>query len=288
MKQPRTELELDSYNVESLTYQQSLQMRYTNVNQLNGILNNLPDVPNEAYKNFSMQVTPYLAQLMDKDDVNCPIRLQYLPSVTEVDTSDFTLEDELGEGGDTVPGTSVVHRYPQRVLFLVSNTCGSLCRFCTRKRMVAQDTGSVSKTELQNSLEYICSNTDIEDVLLSGGDPFLFPDEKLDEILSYIRTNAPHVKFIRIGSRLSVQLPTRITEGLCAVIEKNDVQMINIHINHPKEITTVLIRRIKMLRKTGAMIGVQTVLLKGVNDDVNVLRQLFMKCMEIGVSVSCI
>jgi lysine 2,3-aminomutase len=132
-------------------------------------------------------------------------------------------------------------------------------------------------------LDYICSNTDIEDVLLSGGDPFLFPDEKLDEILSYIRTNAPHVKFIRIGSRLSVQLPTRITEGLCAVIEKNDVQMINIHINHPKEITPVLIRRLKMLRKTGAMIGVQTVLLKGVNDDVNVLRQLFMKCIEIGV-----
>lgn len=182
-----------------------------------------------------------------------------------------------------MPGTSVVHRYPRRVLFLVSNTCATLCRFCTRKRMVSQPSGSVHKDEIELSIDYIASNTQIEDVLLSGGDPLTFTDERLDYILGELRRRAPHVRFLRIGSRMVVQLPTRITPELCAVLEKHRVQMINIHIDHPKEITPLLRQRVKMIQKAGIMMGLQTVCLKGVNDSVEVMRDLFMQSIEMGV-----
>jgi lysine 2,3-aminomutase len=166
---------------------------------------------------------------------------------------------------------------------LVSNTCATLCRFCTRKRMVSQPTGNVHKDEIERSIDYIASNPDIEDVLLSGGDPLTFTDERLDEILGEIRRRAPHVRFLRMGSRMVVQLPTRVTPQLCAVLEKHRVQMVNIHINHPKEITPLLRERVKLIQKAGIMMGLQTVCLKGVNDDVATLRELFMQTIEMGV-----
>jgi lysine 2,3-aminomutase len=210
--------------------------------------------------------------------------LQYLPSFNEQTNPAFaTMLDELGEERDTIPGTSVVHRYPRRVLFLVSNSCAALCRFCTRKRMVSQPSGSVHKDEIEASIDYIASNKNIEDVLLSGGDPLTFSDERLDEILGAIRTRAPHVRFLRIGSRMVVQLPTRVTPELCAVLEKHRVQMVNIHINHHKEITPLLRQRVKMLQKAGVMMGLQSVCLKGVNDSVEVMRELFMQAIEMGV-----
>jgi lysine 2,3-aminomutase len=241
-------------------------------------------VDNTVYKKFAVAITPYMAQLMDKDDPNCPIRLQYMPSHHEQTIPGFpTSLDQLGEEGDTIPGTSVVHRYPRRVLFLVSNTCATLCRFCTRKRMVSQPDGSVAKDEIEASIDYIASNPQIDDVLLSGGDPLTFTDERLDYILGELRRRAPHVRFLRMGSRMVVQLPTRVTPELCAVLEKHRVQMINIHIGHPKEITPLLRQRVKMIQKAGIMMGLQTVCLKGVNDDVEVMRDLFMQTIEMGV-----
>lgn len=274
---------LDQYNPESETWQKQFQRRYTSLSELRGILNNLPDLPDSVEQSFGTTVTPYLAQMMDRDDPNCPIRLQYLPSMHEAEKPAFTLLDELGEEGDTIPGTSIVHRYPQRVLFLVSNTCSSLCRFCTRKRMVAQPDGAVHKDEIEASIDYIAGNPSIQDVLLSGGDPFTFSDARLDYILGEIRRRAPHVMFLRIGSRTTVQMPTRITPELCEVLERHDVNMVNIHINHPKEITPLLRSRLKLLRKAGIMLGLQTVCLKGVNDDVMVLRDLFMQSISMGV-----
>ena len=276
--------ELQAYDPESESWQKQFARRYTHHAQLKGVLNHVEDVNETVYNKFAIAVTPYMAKLMDQNDPNCPIRMQYLPSFHEETKPGFaTMLDQLGEEGDTVPGTSIVHRYPRRVLFLVSNTCATLCRFCTRKRMVSQPSGSVHKDEIEASIDYIANNKNIEDVLLSGGDPLTFTDERLDEILGMIRARAPHVRFLRIGSRMVVQLPTRVTPELCAVLEKHRVQMVNIHINHPKEITPLLRKRVKMLQKAGVMMGLQTVCLKGVNDGVEVMRELFMQSVEMGV-----
>jgi lysine 2,3-aminomutase len=279
-----TRAELDAYDPTSESWQKQFSRRYTHHSELNGVLNGVENVDETVYSKFAVALTPYMAQLMDRDDPNCPIRLQYLPSHHEQTKPGFaTMLDQLGEEGDTIPGTSIVHRYPRRVLFLVSNTCATLCRFCTRKRMVSQPAGSVHKDEIEASIDYIAGNKDIDDVLLSGGDPLTFTDERLDYILGELRRRAPHVRFLRMGSRMVVQLPTRITPELCAVLEKHRVQMINIHINHPKEITPLLRERVKLIQKAGIMMGLQTVCLKGVNDDVQVLRELFMQTIEMGV-----
>jgi len=276
--------ELQAYDPESESWQKQFARRYTHHAQLEGVLNHVEDVNDTVYNKFAIAVTPYMARLMDRNDPNCPIRMQYLPSFHEETKPGFaTMLDQLGEEGDTIPGTSIVHRYPRRVLFLVSNTCATLCRFCTRKRMVSQPSGSVHKDQIEASIDYIASNKNIDDVLLSGGDPLTFTDERLDEILGQIRTRAPHVRFLRMGSRMVVQLPTRITPELCAVLEKHRVQMVNIHINHPKEITPLLRARVKMLQKAGIMMGLQTVCLRGINDSVEVMRELFMQSIEMGV-----
>lgn len=279
-----TRSELDAYDPQSESWQKQFARRYTHHAELNAILNNIENVNETVYDKFAIAITPYMAKLMDPDDPKCPIRMQYLPSHFEETKPGFaTSLDQLGEEGDTIPGTSVVHRYPHCVLFLVSNTCATLCRFCTRKRMVSQPDGSVAKDQIEASIDYIASNTEIEDVLLSGGDPFTFTDERLDYILGALRRRAPHVRFLRIGSRMVVQMPTRVTPELCRVLEKHRVQMVNIHINHPKEITPLLRARVKMIQKAGIMMGLQTVCLKGINDDVGVMRELFMQTIEMGV-----
>ncbi len=279
-----TRAELDAYDPAAESWQKQFARRYTHHGELEGLLNNLENVNETVYEKFAIAVTPYMVKLMDRDDPNCPIRKQYLPSHHEETKPGFkTSLDQLGEEGDTIPGTSVVHRYPRRVLFLVSNTCATLCRFCTRKRMVSQPTGTVAKDQIEASIDYIAGNAEIDDVLLSGGDPFTFTDERLDYILGEIRRRAPHVRFLRIGSRMVVQLPTRVTPELCAVLEKHRVQMVNIHIDHPKEITPLLRERVKMIQKAGVMMGLQTVCLKGVNDDVQIMRELFMQTIEMGV-----
>lgn len=276
--------ELEAYDPASEPWAKQFARRYTHHSELTGVLNNVENVNETVYKKFAIAVTPYMAQLMDQNDPNCPIRLQYLPSHHEESKPGFaTMLDQLGEEGDTIEGTSIVHRYPRRVLFLVSNTCATLCRFCTRKRMVSQPAGSVHKDEIERSIDYIAANTQIQDVLLSGGDPLTFTDERLDYILGEIRRRAPHVRFLRMGSRMVVQLPTRVTPELCAVLEKHRVQMVNIHINHPKEITPLLRKHVKMIQKAGIMMGLQTVCLKGVNDDVEVMRELFLQAIEMGV-----
>ncbi|HNN85106.1 MAG TPA: KamA family radical SAM protein [Accumulibacter sp.] len=279
-----TREELDAYDPAAESWQKQFARRYTHHGELNGILNHVENVDQTVYSKFAVSITPYVAQLMDRDDPQCPIRRQYLPTFAEETRPGFaTMLDQLGEEGDTVPGTSIVHRYPRRVLFLVSNTCATLCRFCTRKRMVSQPSGSVHKDAIEQSIDYIAANTQIQDVLLSGGDPLTFTDDRLDEILGEIRRRAPHVRFLRLGTRMIVQLPTRITPELCALLEKHRVQMVNTHINHPKEITPLLRARVKMLQKAGIMMGLQTVCLKGVNDDVEVMRELFLQAIEMGI-----
>lgn len=284
--QPRkllTREALMAYDTESESWGKALGRRYMTHHDLSGILDNIEQVPDSIYDFFDMRITPYIAQQMDPTDPNCPIRMQYMPSNDELQPKPYEVEDSLAEDHHMPEGTSVVHRYPNRVLFLVQNTCGTYCRYCTRKRMVSDASQSIGSEKLNASIEYIKSHPEIQDVLLSGGDPLILSNRKLDEIFDRIRAECPHVKFLRVGSRLPVQLPTRIDQELCDIFERYDVQMLNIHINHAKEITPLLASRLKMMRKAGVMLGNQTVLLKGINDDVQVLRDLFMGCVEIGV-----
>ena len=190
--------------------------------------------------------------------------------------------DQLGEEGDTVPGTSIVHRYPRRVLFLVSNTCATLCRFCTRKRMVSQPNGSVHKDEIERSIDYIANNKNIEDVLLSGGDPLTFTDERLDEILGAIRARAPHVRFLRMGSRMVVQLPTRVTPTVpcwkTACRWSTSAQP-------PQECAAAV--SASRCCKGRHHAGPQTVCLKGVSDSVEVMRRPFIRPSDGRAPTTC-
>lgn len=280
----QTRAELMAYDPESEPWTQQLSRRYTHHSQLNRILENVEDVPASVYRFFNFRVTPYMAQLMDPTDPSCPIRRQYLPSSNELVVRPYERRDSLAEDASLgAADASVVHRYPQRVLLLVQNTCGAYCRYCTRKRMVSDVEAAITNGAIDAGIRYIAAHKEIEDVLLSGGDPLILNDRKLDNILGRIRSEAPHVRLLRIGSRLPVQLPTRITSELCDVLIRHNVQMLNIHVNHPKEITPLLVRRLGMLRRAGVMLGNQTVLLRGVNDNVATLRELCMRLVEIGV-----
>ncbi|KRQ02054.1 KamA family radical SAM protein [Bradyrhizobium manausense] len=279
----RTREELEAYDVASESWQKALQRRYKTHQEMKGILNHVEEVDTSIYDHFDMRVTPYLAQLMDRDDLNCPIRKQYMPFQGELNVREYEIADSLAEDHDMRDGSTVVHRYPNRVLFLVTTNCGTYCRYCTRKRFVSHRESAVNKQQLESGFRYLESHPEIDDCLLSGGDPLLLSDRQLEDILSQIRIRAPHIKFLRIGSRLPVQLPTRITPELCALIERYEVQMVNVHVNHLKEITPLFADRIKMLRKTGTMIGNQSVLLKGVNDDIATLRGLCMGLVSCGI-----
>lgn len=160
---------LMAYDPESEDWQKQLARRYDTHFEIANVLNNVEDVPLSTYETFDMKVTPYLAQLMDRDDPNCPIRLQYLPSMKESLSvrMPHTLADELGEAEDTVPGTSVVHRYPRRVLFLTTTQCGSFCRYCTRSRIVSHSgERAIGRADLDASIAYIAGNTEIESTRL--------------------------------------------------------------------------------------------------------------------------
>lgn len=282
-KMLRTRQELEAWDVTSESWGQALQRRYKTHEDMKGILNHVEDVDMTIYAQFDMRVTPYLAQLMDRDDPNCPIRKQYMPFQEELNVRPYEVADSLAEDDDMEEGSTVVHRYPNRVLFLVTTNCGTYCRYCTRKRFVSHGERAVNKQKLERGFQYLESHREIDDCLVSGGDPLLLSDQQLEDILCQIRARAPHLKILRIGSRLPVQLPTRITPALCSIIERYNVQIINVQVNHSKEITPLFAERIKMLRKTGAMIGNQSVLLKGVNDDVVTLRELCRDLLSCGI-----
>ena len=226
-------------------------------------------------------VTPYFLNLIDLEDFDCPIRKQVIPRENELQVTPEELDDPVGEEG-TSPVPGIVHRYPDRVLFLVTSFCGSYCRYCTRSRLVSNAQGYDFHPNHKEALEYIRSNKNIRDVLLSGGDPLMLPDRKLGKILGELRTIS-HVEFIRIGSRIPVFMPQRITDSLCEVLEKNGPIWISIHVNHPEECTLELREACKKLSKSWVVLGNQSVLLKGVNDSAEVLTSLSHRLLQMGV-----
>ena len=220
---------------------------------------------------FRVGITPYYASLMDPVHASCPIRLQAIPRPAEADIRDEELRDPLGEDTHN-PAPSVVHKYPDRVLFLVVDRCGIYCRHCNRRRLVGGDEPPTT-AELEAGLDYIAQTPRIRDVLLSGGDPLLLSTRRLGHLLGRLRA-IPHVETIRIGTRLPVVCPMRIDDELCAMLRRHHPLFINTHFNHVKELTPEARAACERLADAGVPVGNQTVLLRGVNSSVRALRAL--------------
>ncbi|MCI5121322.1 MAG: lysine 2,3-aminomutase, partial [Candidatus Electrothrix sp. AUS4] len=230
----------------------------------------------QTIEKFPLSITPYYLSLIDTENFeNDPVFMQSVPSIEELDMSSEDMSDPLHEDEDSpVPG--ITHRYPDRVLFLVSNVCAMYCRHCTRKRKVGDVDNIPSKKAIERGLEYIRNTPVVRDVLLSGGDPFLLPDEYLDYILTELG-KIEHVEMVRIGTRTPVVLPYRITDELVNMLKKHHPLWINTHFNHPRELTKSARTALAKLADAGIPLGNQSVLLSGVNDCPRIMRTLVHK-----------
>ncbi len=226
---------------------------------------------------LAMSITPHFFNLIDRDDPNCPIRRQVIPRIEEGWNAPEEMADPCGEDSH-MPVPGLVHRYPDRVLFLVTDRCASYCRYCTRSRVVSGVGEQHLETQWEMAFKYLEKHTEVRDVLLSGGDPLLFSDDRLDKILTRLRT-IPHIQFIRIGSRIPIFLPQRITPELCAMLKKHHPLFISIHSNHPRELTTEVRDALGRLADAGIPLGNQSVMLRGVNDSVEVQKALVQKLL---------
>ncbi len=232
----------------------------------------------QASGKFRVDITPYFASLIDPDDPNDPIRLQVIPKGMELEGFDAMMADSLSEDAHSpVPG--LVHRYPDRVLMLVTTECASYCRYCTRSRIVGDPSANFSRSDNDAQIDYIARTPQVRDVLLSGGDPLTMPQNRLENILARLRA-IPHVEIIRIGSRVPVFLPQRITDDLVEMLRKYHPFWMNIHVNHAKEITPELSRALAKLADAGIPLGNQSVLLRGVNDSPEVQMELVHKLVR--------
>ncbi|TWI59057.1 lysine 2,3-aminomutase [Halalkalibacter nanhaiisediminis] len=232
-------------------------------------------------KTIPLNITPYYASLMNPDDERCPIRMQSVPIGKEIQKTKYDLEDPLDEDEDSpVPG--LTHRYPDRVLFLVTNQCSMYCRYCTRRRFSGQIGMGVPKKQLDGAINYIRQATDVRDVLISGGDGLLINDNILEYILKNLR-DIPHVEIIRIGTRAPVVFPQRITENLCTILKKYHPVWLNTHFNTSIEITEEAKRACEMLIDAGVPVGNQSVILAGINDSVAITKKLMHDLVKIRV-----
>ena len=222
-------------------------------------------------------ITPHYFNLIHPSDPDCPIRRQVIPRIEETHTDPSEMTDPCGEDSH-MPVPGLVHRYPDRVLFLVTDRCASYCRYCTRSRVVSGVSDQRLETQWDMAIEYLKKTPQVRDVLLSGGDPLLFSDAKLEKLLSKLHA-IPHIQFIRIGSRIPIFLPQRITPELCATLRKFHPLFISIHTNHPKELTTEVHDALGRLADAGVMMGNQSVLLDKVNDSVEVQKELVQKLL---------
>ncbi len=267
-----------------LNWKWQLKNRITKVEQLEQYLTLTPEEKAACYfsnQKLALAITPYFFNLIDTSDPGCPIRRQIIPRGGEMVTSPEELLDPVGEEGD-MPVEGLVHRYPDRVLFLVTDRCASYCRYCTRSRLVSNAQDYNFHPEFESGLKYIEEHPEVRDVLLSGGDPLLLSNNKLDYLLGRLKA-IPHVEFVRIGSRIPVFLPQRIDDGLCDIFRKHGPIWMSIHVNHPRECTEELYHATERLSLAGVPLGNQSVLLKGVNDDAQVMKSLVHRLLMMRV-----
>ncbi len=235
----------------------------------------------KAPNKFRVDITPYFAALIHPDDPMCPVRQQVMPHKRELDGFEAMMADSLGEDAHSpVPG--LVHRYPDRVLMLVTTQCASYCRYCTRSRIVGDPHAMFNRQHHDLQIEYLKKTPQVRDVLLSGGDPLTLPPKVLEDLLQRLR-DIPHIEIIRIGSRVPVFMPQRITPELVNMLRKFHPLWMNIHINHSREITPELARACALMADAGIPLGNQSVLLAGVNDHPDTIKQLLHDCVKIRV-----
>lgn len=228
-----------------------------------------------------MAITPYYLSLINPDDPNDPIRRQAIPTAHELHQADADLLDPLHEDTDSpVPG--LTHRYPDRVLMLITDQCSMYCRHCTRRRFAGQHDSAVPKSQVDRCIDYVREHSEVRDVLLSGGDALMQSDAMLEHIISSLRA-IPHVEIVRIGSRTPVVMPQRITPELCAMLKKYHPVWLNTHFNHPDEITEEAAKACALMADSGIPLGNQSVLLAGVNDCVHVMKKLVQDLVKIRV-----
>ncbi len=248
--------------------------RLNSLDELQSVIRLSPDeiVGITAKDRFRLDITPYFAALMDPDDPNCPVRRQIIPTAAELQQADYLMEDSLGEDRHSpVPG--LVHRYPDRVLMLVTTQCATYCRYCTRSRIVGDPHENFNRKQLEGMVDYIARTPQVRDVLISGGDPLTLAPKTLDWVLGALRA-IKHVEIIRIGSRVPVFMPMRVDDELVATLSKYHPLWMNVHINHYKEITPELSAALAKLSNAGIPLGNQSVLLAGVNDCPNIIKRL--------------
>jgi lysine 2,3-aminomutase len=261
-----------------------LRHRVTRAEQLKLILNLSPEEIEaiEASKGrMATAITPYFAKLMDRNDSNCPIRRQAIPTMAEFHFSPADLMDPCAEDENS-PVHGLVHRYPDRALLLVTDKCAVYCRYCTRRRMVGSSEKCITEEDLDEAIAYIQATKKVRDVLISGGDPLLLEDDHLERIIAKVR-KVPHVEIVRIGTRVPVTLPQRITPTLASILKKYHPLWISIHFTHPKEVTKEVRRACAILAEAGIPLGSQTVLLRGINDRSVVMKRLMHELLKIRV-----
>jgi len=249
--------------------------RITELKQLERVIRVSPDERRAAVETaaeFRMGITPYYAALMDPDDPSCPIRLQSVPTMGELNILPSDLEDPLAEERD-MPVPGITHRYPDRVLLYTTHNCPVYCRHCTRKRKVSDPTSATAKRQIEDSLAYIEAHPEIRDVVISGGDPLSLSDERLDYILGRLRA-IPHLEVFRLGTRNLVTLPQRVTDDFVRMLRRHHPVYVNTHFNHPKECTAEAFEACRRLADAGCVLGNQMVLLRGVNDDPATVKEL--------------
>jgi len=235
----------------------------------------------QVLNKFRMAITPYYFTLVDIDNPECPIRKQAIPSLNEMHVGDNDMFDPLAEDTDS-PVKGLTHRYPDRVLFLITDMCSMYCRHCTRRRFAGQSDQRMPKDRIDQAIEYIRQNKEIRDVLLSGGDALLVADQLLEDIIKRLR-EIEHVEIIRLGTRTPVVLPQRITDDFVNMLKKYHPIWLNTHFNHYDEITSESKEAMEKLANAGVPLGNQSVLLKGVNDTVEIMKTLVQRLVMMRV-----
>ena len=262
-----------------------LKNRITRLEQLEERLPNLTPEEREGVRlsdqKLAMAITPYFFNLIDPNDPNCPIRQQVIPKIDETKTADWEMSDPVGED-QTSPVKGIVHRYPDRILFLVTDRCAAYCRYCTRSRLVSNATGYDFRPEFEQQIEYVRQHPEIRDVLISGGDPLLLSNSKIDYLLSQLR-EIEHIEFLRIGTRIPIFLPQRIDAELCSILKKYHPLFVSVHTNHPAELSQEVKEGLERLADSGIPLGNQSVLLRKVNDNAEVMKVLVQKLLRCRV-----
>ncbi len=226
----------------------------------------------EAGRLFALAITPYYASLMDKDDPKCPVRRQAIPTMAELTVRADELNDPLAEDAH-MPTSGLTHRYPDRALLYVTHNCPVYCRHCNRKRKVGNPSSATSKNELAAAVTYLREHPEVRDVLVSGGDPLTFSDQRLDTLLGQLRS-ITHLEIIRIATRNPVTLPQRITPAFAELLRAHHPIYVNTHFNHLKECTEEAATALELLADAGCVLGNQMVLLRGINEDPKMVRQM--------------